>query len=754
MIAYLIRRLLYAVPTVLGILFLTFAMFFIANSPRDMARRALGMKADDVAITKWIQRRGYDLPLLYNGNAQGAGRFTQTLLYQKCACVLVFDMGRSDANDRDIAGEIRRRMMPSLAIGVPSFVLGLLVEITLSLIVAFLRGTYLDRGATVLCVLMLSISGLFYIIGGQFVFAQWLKLFPISGFDWGGSTFKFVFLPVLIGVVGGIGGSVRFGRTVMVEETGKDYVRTARAKGLGESAVMFRHVLKNASIPILTGAVMSIPFLFMGSMLMESFFGIPGLGSMTINAINAQDFAVIRSMTFIGAVLYIIGLLMTDVSYTLVDPRITLGAGGSQDLQGQPSLKDAGAILGTLVVLGAAGYGTYKGYMYLSGVDFITNIGKRLPFATNAGAAGVVLGLAGFLLHARRSELWVSAWRQVRRDKTAMASLAVIMVFLVVGMMDSVAWSDVERPAGGGPNAQAAMTPPLSILDRVCRQFRLTTRPEKTYSAPLADTLVAKATVDKLVDGKQVFVDGRPLKERVYKPLDHPGTHLLGTDQTGNDVLYITLKGVRTALIIGGLTTILAVPFAMLFGVVAGFFGGWVDDVITYIYTTLSCIPSVLLIACFMLVFGKGIVQLCIVMGITGWVGLCRLLRGETLKLRDREYVQAATALGVSKYRILARHIVPNVMHLVLITVVLSFSGRVLSEAMLSYIGIGVGPDTYSWGTMINGARNELGREPMVWWNLAASFAAMLALVLPANLFADSLRDALDPSLRIRGKGE
>jgi peptide/nickel transport system permease protein len=306
MIAYLIRRLLYAVPTVLGILLLTFAMFFLANSPRDMARRALGMKADDAAITKWVQRRGYDLPLLYNGNAPGAGRFTQTLLYQKCACVLVFDLGRSDANERDIAGEIRRRMMPSLAIGVPTFVLGLLVEITLSLIVAFLRGTYLDRGATVLCVLMLSISGLFYIIGGQFVFAQWLKLFPISGFDWGGNTVKFVFLPVLIGVVSGIGGSVRFGRTVMVEETGKDYVRTARAKGLGESAVMFRHVLKNASIPILTGAVMSIPFLFMGSMLMESFFGIPGLGSMTINAINAQDFAVIRSMTFIGAVLYII----------------------------------------------------------------------------------------------------------------------------------------------------------------------------------------------------------------------------------------------------------------------------------------------------------------------------------------------------------------------------------------------------------------------------------------------------------------
>jgi len=552
--------------------------------------------------------------------------------------------------------------------------------------------------------------------------------------------------------VGGIGGSVRFGRTVMVEETGKDYVRTARAKGLGESAVMFRHVLKNASIPILTGAVMSIPFLFMGSMLMESFFGIPGLGSMTISAINAQDFAVIRSMTFIGAVLYIIGLLMTDISYTLVDPRITLGSGGSQSLQGQPSLKDVAAILVTLEVLAYLGYGIYKGYVYLSGVGFIIEMRKRLPLGTNAGAAGVVIGLVAFLLYARRSVLWVNAWRQVRRSKLAMASMVMVLVFLVVGLMDSVSWSDVQRPAGSAPNAQAAMTPPLSILDRICAPLRA--RPEKTYSAPLADTLVGKATVDKLVDGKPVLVDGVPLKERVYKPLDYPGAHLLGTDQTGNDVLYVTLKGIRTALIIGGLTTIIAVPFAMLFGVVAGFFGGWVDDVITYIYTTLSCIPSVLLIACFMLIFGRGIVQLCIVMGITGWVGLCRLLRGETLKLREREYVQAATALGVSKYVILARHIVPNFMHLVLISVVLNFSGRVLSEAMLSYIGIGVGPDTYSWGTMINGARNELGRDPMVWWNLAASFAAMLALVLPANLFADALRDALDPSLRVRGAGD
>jgi peptide/nickel transport system permease protein len=218
-------------------------------------------------------------------------------------------------------------------------------------------------------------------------------------------------------------------------------------------------------------------------------------------------------------------------------------------------------------------------------------------------------------------------------------------------------------------------------------------------------------------------------------------------------VLLLAIKGVRTGMIVGGLTTIIAVPFAIFFGVLAGFFGGWIDDAVQYVYTTLSSIPWILLVVCFVLVFGQGLVQLCVVMGLTGWVGLCRLLRGETLKLREREYVQAALALGVGKFRVLARHIVPNLMHLVLISVVLRFSGLVLAEAVLSYIGMGVGPDTISWGSMVNQARGELGRDPVVWWSLAASFLAMFALVLPANLFADALRDALDPSLRVRGAG-
>jgi peptide/nickel transport system permease protein len=283
------------------------------------------------------------------------------------------------------------------------------------------------------------------------------------------------------------------------------------------------------------------------------------------------------------------------------------------------------------------------------------------------------------------------------------------------------------------------------VLDRLCAG--LADRPEKTYSAPLSKTLYAKELIE-------LEVEGGIVRRRDYPVLEQPGRHVLGTDRTGQDVLYVTLKSVRTGLVVGGLTTLIAVPFAMFFGVVAGFFGGWIDDLVQYIYSTLSSIPWVLLVVCFMLVFGQGLAQVCVVMGLTGWVGLCRLLRGETLKLREKEYVQAALALGVSKFRVLARHIVPNLMHLVLISVVLSFSGLVLAEAVLSYIGVGVGPNTKSWGSMINQARSELGRDPIIWWNLAAAFMAMFAVVLPANLFGDALRDALDPSLRVRGEEE
>ena len=230
--------------------------------------------------------------------------------------------------------------------------------------------------------------------------------------------------------------------------------------------------------------------------------------------------------------------------------------------------------------------------------------------------------------------------------------------------------------------------------------------------------------------------------------LQHPRSHLFGTDKVGTDVFYRALKGIRTALIIGGFTTLTAIPFALCFGVVAGYFGGRVDDIVQYIYSTLASIPSILLIVAFMLLFGHGLFNLCLILGISSWTGLCRLLRGETLKLRELEYIQAAEAFGVSRWKILVKHIVPNVMHIVLISAVLRFSGLVFFEALLTYLQIGVDPTTGSWGNMINTARLELARDPVVWWNLIAAFLFMFGLVLPANLFGDAVRDALDPRLR------
>jgi len=239
--------------------------------------------------------------------------------------------------------------------------------------------------------------------------------------------------------------------------------------------------------------------------------------------------------------------------------------------------------------------------------------------------------------------------------------------------------------------------------------------------------------------------------------------HVLGTDKVGEDVFYQAVKSIRTGLIIGTLTTLIMLPMAIIFGILAGFFRGWVDDVIQYIYTTLNSIPSVLLIAASMLMvqvymanheadFTSVVVRsdtrllfLCLILGITNWTSLCRLLRAETLKLREMEYIQAAYSLGVKQHTILLRHILPNVMHIVLISVVLDFSSLVLAEAVLSYINIGVDPTTNSWGNMINGARLEMAREPIVWWSLSAAFVFMFALVLAANLFADTVQDAFDP---------
>src|SRR5687768_3381565 len=324
MLAYIVRRVLYAIPILIGVNLITFVLFFVVNTPDDMARMQLGTKrVTPEAIAKWKAERGYDLPLLFNSREEGVAAFTHTIFFEKSLKLFAFEFG-AVVFKHEMAYEIKTRMWPSLAFAIPTFLVGLAVNITFAMFMAFFRATYIDFWGVVLCVAMMSISALFYIIGGQYIASKLWHLVPISGYDAGFDAAKFLALPVLIGVIGGIGSGGRWYRTLFLEEMGRDYVRTARAKGLAESVVLFRHVLKNAMIPILTGVVVVIPLLFMGSLLMESFFGIPGLGSYTIDAIQAQDFAVVRSMVFIGSVLYILGLLLTDLSYTLVDPRIKL----------------------------------------------------------------------------------------------------------------------------------------------------------------------------------------------------------------------------------------------------------------------------------------------------------------------------------------------------------------------------------------------------------------------------------------------
>jgi peptide/nickel transport system permease protein len=311
MLAYIVRRLLYAPLVLAGVNLLTFALFFVVNTPDDMARMQLGSRrVTPEAVEKWKAERGYDKPLFVNVKEKS---LTKTVFFEKSVRLFVFDFGFSE-DQRSIGGEIRKRMWPSLALAVPTFLVGLLVCVSFALAMAFFRTTPFDFWSVVLCVAMMSISMLFYIVGAQYLVSKVLHLVPISGYIGGADAAKFVILPVAIGIIGGIGGSSRWYRTIFLEETSKDYVRTARAKGLAERTVMFRHVLKNGLIPILTGVVVVIPTLFLGSLLSESFFGIPGLGSYTIDAIQAQDFAIVRSMVFIGSLLYIVGLILTDIS--------------------------------------------------------------------------------------------------------------------------------------------------------------------------------------------------------------------------------------------------------------------------------------------------------------------------------------------------------------------------------------------------------------------------------------------------------
>jgi peptide/nickel transport system permease protein len=319
-IAYVVRRVLYGLATVLGVLLFLFVLFFLYASPEDMARRAVGEKAPPPAIAQWIANHGYDRPLFWNPDDPG-----ESLLVDHFRRMLTFDFGRSDADDTPIRERLAEGLGPTLSLTLPLFALGLLASVAFALFVATFRDTYIDRAGLIVCVLVMSVSILLYIIGGQYLFGRVLKWFPVSGYDPSPAVIaRFLALPLAVGLFASLGESVRFYRTVFVEEMARDYVRTARAKGCGDARVMWGHVLRNAMIPILTQVVVAIPFLFTGSILLESFFGIPGLGSLTVDSIQANDFATLRVMVFIGALLFIAAQIATDVLYSLVDPRVRL----------------------------------------------------------------------------------------------------------------------------------------------------------------------------------------------------------------------------------------------------------------------------------------------------------------------------------------------------------------------------------------------------------------------------------------------
>ena len=424
-----------------------------------------------------------------------------------------------------------------------------------------------------------------------------------------------------------------------------------------------------------------------------------------------------------------------------------------------------------------------------------------------------------YFLYCRRHAHLAAPWRRVLQSRAALASLVVLALFALVGLLDSLHF----RPRIAGSDAYANEA--LSVLDLGAQHLRASR--EKTYSAPFATRLYAKEQIE-MPDGRTVrdyprlAHGGRDLKDEADRagdialraggglalvffvsmviflfvrkaarrdaeiPWAAAGWtlcavlavavplvvlsfeyHVFGTDKVGQDVFYQSLKSVRTALVIGTLSTLTMLPFGIAFGIVAGYFKGWVDDLIQYVYTTLNSIPGVLLIAAAVLMMQVYIdthaesfptaahradfrlLMLCMILGLTSWTGLTRLLRGEALKLSTLDFIQAAHAFGVPDARILVRHILPNVAHIVVISLVMDFSGLVLAEAVLSYVGVGVDPSTTSFGTMINAARLEMGREPIVWWSLAAAFVFMLLLVLAANLFADAVRDGFDPRVRM-----
>jgi peptide/nickel transport system permease protein len=326
----------------------------------------------------------------------------------------------------------------------------------------------------------------------------------------------------------------------------------------------------------------------------------------------------------------------------------------------------------------------------------------------NLPAIVVVACIVLVYFRSRREVLWKEAYRRLGKNRLALVALAVLGIFSTLVFLDSISWQS-------SPNED-----PKTVVDMIFQKPL-----ERTYSAPLAKTTSGE-------------IEDHPLAAK----------HILGTDGVGTDVLYQVIKGMRTAFIIGGFSCLIAVPVALFFGLIGGYFGGYVDDVVQFLYTVFQSVPDILLIIATVLMLHKGIAAICFALGVTSWINLCRLVRGETLKHRDRDYVRAAKALGVSNSRILIKHILPNLLPAVIISVTLLFSSLVLYEAILSYLGVGMNPGDGSWGNMIDASRDELTRNPSVWWNLVFSAGALLLLVLSLNVLADALRDAIDPRLR------
>jgi peptide/nickel transport system permease protein len=326
MLNYILRRLGYGLLILIGVNLITFVLFFTVNTPDDMARLNIGGKrVTPDQIEKWKVERGYDKPMLLNDKAEGLAKVTNTVFWDRSVSLFMFNFGRADnASGGDIGYQIRQRMGVSLQLTVPIFLLGLLASVIFALWLVMFRGTRIDFWGVVLCVFMMSISSLIYIIAGQFVFSRMARLAPISGYANGFEAVRFLLLPIALMLVASLAGQARFYRTLFLEESGKDYVRTARAKGLRESRVLKRHVLRNALLPIITSAGGSLPGLFMGGLITESFFGIPGLGAYTMDAISGQDFAIVRAMVFLGSVLYILSNILIDVAYTWADPRVRM----------------------------------------------------------------------------------------------------------------------------------------------------------------------------------------------------------------------------------------------------------------------------------------------------------------------------------------------------------------------------------------------------------------------------------------------